>query len=149
MTYNITPNTTIKIIETSGTIQNISQINKVELSNSSNFTHSIILYPYETRAFKTQLYVRLFDNSDLPVEIRVAPFNIVGGLTSGTSSSTHISSDSAFEEMLDEIFGSDTSTSSSQVDSVSGDGGTVDIDGEIFNVISDDDFNSMLDDIGI
>ena len=147
MNYIITPNTTTKLNETSGTIQNISQSNKIEISNSADFTHNIILYPYETRAFNIQLYARLFDNNDLPVEIRVVPFTVGGGVTSGSSTETKVATDDEFNELLDEIFGTDTSVTSS--DTISGDGGTVDINGTTYNVISDADFNSLLDDLGI
>ena len=71
MIYTILPNTTTKLNETSGTIQNISQSNKIEISNSADFSHNIILYPYETRAFNIQLYARLFDNNDLPLKFEL------------------------------------------------------------------------------
>lgn len=147
MKYIIMPNTTIKINETSGTIQNVSQINKIEISDGAAFTHNVILFPYETRAFNVQLYARLFDNNDLPVEIRVVPFTVGGGVTSGTSTAVKVATDDEFNDMLDEIFATDTSVTSS--DSISGSGGTVDINGTTYHVISDDDFNSMLDDIGL
>ena len=146
MIYTIFPNTTTKINEISGTIQNTSQINKIEISNSADFTHNVILYPYETRAFNIQLYARLFDNNDLPVEIRVVPFNLGGSISniSTETSITRIATDEEFISMLDDIFGGG-STITEDPDS----GGTVNINGQIYNVISDSDFNSMLDDLGL
>lgn len=111
MKYSIKPNVVTKINETSGTIQNVDAINKVELSNSSDFTHGILLYPHQKISFAVQLYARLLDNADLPVELRIVPFTVDGG--AGSS------------------------------------GGTVNLDDGEHNVISDNDFNSMLDDLGI
>ena len=113
MKYSIKPNVVTKINETSGTIQNADTINKVELSNSSDFTHSILLYPHQKISFAVQLYARLLDNTDLPVELRVVPFTVDGGGSGGSS------------------------------------GGTVNLDDGEHTVISDSDFNSMLDDLGI
>lgn len=118
MIYSVQPNQVTKINETSGTIQNTDQIGKIELSNNENFTHSILLYPYQKISFNVQLYARLFNNNDFPVELRTVPFAAVdGGGSVGGSGSLE--------------------------------GSTVIIDGEEHHVITSDDFNSMLDDLGL
>ena len=105
MTYKIIPFATTKISETSGTIQNTDQINKVELSDSEQFTNNIILYPLQKYTFQNQIYARLFDNDNLPVELRVIPILLDsgGGGSSGGSTDGSIATDEEFNEMLDDI----------------------------------------------
>ena len=135
MTYLIKPNETVAISETSGTIQNTDQINKIELSDSTEFTNNIILYPLQKFTFQNQLYARLFDNDNLPVELRVIPLQFdSGGGTSGDGDYT-IATNTEFDEMLDEVLPTVTSGETSGDDS-----------GE---VATDDEFNEMLDDIGL
>lgn len=145
MIYKIIADTVTKISETSGTIQNISQADKVELSDSNTFTNSFILYPLQTYTFTKQIYAKLFDSGGLPVELRVV--NFVGGISSSSSTSTvpsGVATDEQFNSMLDEILSGKASE-----DTISGEGGTVNINGEIHHVVSNNDFNSMLDDLGI
>ena len=105
MQYLITPNEVTAINETSGTIQNIDQINKVELSESAEFTNNIILYPSQAYNFQNQLYVRLFDSGDLPVELRVIPIQLDsgGGSSGGGDTDSGIATDDEFNKMLDDI----------------------------------------------
>lgn len=146
MTYTIAPNTITKINETSGVIQNTNQIEKIELSSNADFTDSFILYPLQTFTFTRQIYAKLFDSGGLPAELRVSNFiSISGGNSSSSTTPSGIATDAEFETMLDEVLSgnnSDTATTPSN-------GGTVTINGEVHNVISDKDFNSMLDDVGL
>ena len=144
MRYLITPNEVTAINETSGTIQNIDQINKVELSESTEFTNNIILYPSQAYNFQNQLYARLFDSGDLPVELRVIPIQLDsgGGSSGGGAGDYTIASDTEFANMLDEILPTIEGGSSGGDDSQSGD----DTDS---GIATDDEFNKMLDDIGL
>lgn len=147
MNYTIKPNSSTKIEETSGTIQNTDQINKVELSASENFESSIILYPLNNYFFSGSLYVRLLDNDGLPVEVRVVTFiNSANNSASNASVPSGVATDSEFENMLDEVL---SGNGSSSYESISGAGGTVTVDGVEKNVVSDNNFNSMLDDLGL
>ena len=141
MIYEIVPNEITKISETSGTIQNVSQINKVELSADTSFASNIILYPLQQISFDRQLYARLFDNKDLSVELRVVGFQVGAGTGGGTSSTDipgNVASNSEFNEMIDEIFPPAKGEEIlSDNDSITGD------------IASDDEFNSMLDDLGL
>lgn len=170
MNYLIRPNQTTKINEKTGTIQNTDQIGKIELSNSENFTHTILIYPYQKMAFnKIQLYARLFDNKDFPIELRVIPVIFDGGTISGgeTEEGLKVITDEDFENMVNDVFNGNTVNDpdtdenfASSIDNIlagntdpspstSSEGGTVNIDGNEYNVASDADFNSMLDDLGL
>ena len=135
-----------KINESSGVIQNTDAINKVELSSNQDFTDSFILYPLQTYTFTKQIYARLFDSGGLPVELRIADFISIGGGNNSTSTTpSDVATDAEFNAMLDEVLNGNNSGSSS---SISGAGGTATINGVVHNVISDNDFNSILDDLG-
>ena len=144
MNYLIKTNEVVQIAETSGTIQNIDQINKVELSESAEFTNNIILYPLQKCTFQTQLYARLFDSGNLPVELRVIPIQLdSGGGTSGGGSGDYtIATDAEFTDMLDEVLPTIEGGSSGGDDSPSG-------DNTDSGIATDDEFNEMLDDIGL
>ena len=144
MTYLIKTNEVVKISETSGTIQNADQINKVELSDTENFTNNIILYPLQKLTFQNQLYARLFDNADLPVELRVISIQLDsgGGSSGGGSGDYAIATDAEFEDMLDEVLPTIEGGSSGGDDSPSG-------DNTDSGIATDDEFNEMLDDIGL
>lgn len=142
MTYIISQDAITKISETSGTIQNTSQIEKVELSEREDFQNSIILYPMQSYTYSKQIYAKLFDSGGLSAELRVVNF-IAGGGSSSTVPSD-IATDDEFNSMLDEILNGNASE-----DTISGAGGTATVNGTVHNVISDNDFNSMLDDLGI
>ena len=104
MIYLLKSDKVTKISETSGTIQNTDQINKVEISETETFENNIILYPLQKVTFQNQIYARLFDNKDLPVEIRVIPVQLNSG--GGGNSSTvgnDIATDDEFDEMLNDV----------------------------------------------
>lgn len=142
MVYQIKINEILKITETSGTIQNTSQINKVELSDTENFTDNIILYPLQKLTFQNQLYARLFDNTDLPVELRVIPIQLGGGGSSGGGGSLPtgetIATNAEFKEMLDEVLpmGDDKPTPEPTPPAINGE------------IATDAEFDEMLNDIG-
>ena len=125
MNYLIGANEVVKISETSGTIQNADQINKVELSDTENFTNNIILYPLQKLTFQNQLYARLFDNADLPVELRVIPIQLDsgGGSSGGGSGDYAIATDAEFKDMLDEVLPTVTSGEDTDPADDEGEGG--------------------------
>ena len=140
MNYLIKTNEVVKISETSGTIQNADQINKVELSDTENFTNNIILYPLQKLTFQNQLYARLFDNADLPVELRVISIQLDsgGGSSGGGSGDYAIATDAEFKDMLDEVLptGDDTPTPTPAPTPINGE------------IATDAEFDEMLNDIG-
>ena len=169
-TYIVRPNQVLKLKDTQGTLKNIDYINSVELSNSSTFQKVFVLRPHRHVTFGTQLWARLHDNSSLPVELHVIFGNSSNDSsdTDSTVATSSIATDAEFLTMIDDVFSGntagdpDTDTSfagdiddifagngDDPPDTVSTESGTVNIDGEEYNVISDADFNSMLDDLGI
>lgn len=138
MNYLIKANEVTKITETSGTLQNISQLNAVELSESAEFTNNIILYPLQKVSFQTQLYARLSGGAVLPVELRVIPIQLDGGGSSGggdTPSGT-IATNAEFEEMLDEVL-------------PTVEGGDITPTVPSGAVATDEEFDDLLDDLGL
>ena len=171
MKYIVKPDEVVKFNETSGTLQNVDSINCVELSNTVDFENSVLLHPHRHVSFGIQLYARLYDNRDLPVELRVIPAIFNGGtIISGgdDDEDSPVATDAEFDAMLDDVFSgktiNDPDTDETFADSVdvilagnsdtnpstvSGAGGTVNIGGKSYNVASDDAFNSMLDELGL
>ncbi len=74
MKYLITDTGIIRISEASGVIQNTSQIDSIELSDSENFTDGFILYPLDIIKFTKQLYIRGYGKIEQPIELNVADF---------------------------------------------------------------------------
>lgn len=170
MKYIVKPDEIVKFKETSGTLQNVDYINCVELSNTADFENCVLLHPHRHVTFGIQLYARLYDNSDLPVELRVLPVILNGNtVTSGDDDEdSRIATDAEFENMIDDVFSGNAindpdtdETFANSIDDIfagnedetpstsAGDGGTVEVGGKTYNVASDDDFNSMLDNIGL
>ena len=84
-----------QISETTGTIQNASRSNLVEISNSSVKGSGILLEPYEKFTYSnTTLYARCVEGGG--AEIRVVPFFFDLG---GTSTATD-SLDAAVDEII-------------------------------------------------
>lgn len=87
----------IKIDETSGTVQNESNINTIEMSQSNEPNSGILIYPLQKHSFNdSDIYLRCVDGA---ARARVVPFkvdekgggsgNIVNGtLILGSASST-------------------------------------------------------------
>lgn len=73
-----------KIDETSGTIQNTSKINVVEVSDTNEKGSGIMLYPLDRFTFSKSLYARCVDGGG--AEVRVVPFEVdaQGGGVSST-----------------------------------------------------------------
>ena len=139
MNYLIKQGEVVQITETSGTIQNADQINKVELSESAEFTNNIILYPLQKYTFQDQIYARLFDSGNLPVELRVIPIQFdPGGGSSGGSGDYTIATDAEFADMLDEVLptGDDKPTPTPEPTPINGE------------IATDAEFDEMLNDIG-
>ena len=65
-----------QISETTGTIQNTSHINTVEMSNSTVEGSGILIYPLQTKSFNNKtIYLRCYENGG--AEVRVIPFEVV------------------------------------------------------------------------
>lgn len=89
MNYIVTTKTFTRISETSGTIQNTSRINAVEISNQAVKNTGVLLSPQEMFSFSdTTLYARCVEGGG--AEIRVVPFLINFGVTQGGSSSEEL-----------------------------------------------------------
>ena len=103
MRYNVTSEFT-KISETSGTIQNVSNVYPVEVSDKAEAGSGILLYPLNRFSFnEALLYVRCIDSGG-HAEILVTPFVVdmgVGVISGGASSGTQSFNDSTD---VDDIF---------------------------------------------
>lgn len=102
-----------KITGTSGTIQNTSKINVVEISDTNEKDSGIMLYPLEKFTFSKSLYARCVDGAG--AEVRVVPFIVDGGgiiITGGGGSSgsqtvpeDQIATDEDIDSLIDDVFG--------------------------------------------
>lgn len=90
MRYNVTSEF-VKISETSGTIQNVSNVYPVEVSDKAEAGSGILLYPLNRFSFnEALLFVRCIDSNG-HAEILVTPFVVdmgVGVISGGASSGT-------------------------------------------------------------
>ena len=81
-----------QISETTGTIQNTSHINTVEMSNSTVEGSGILIYPLQTKSYSNKtIYLRCYENGG--AEVRVIPFEV--GAEGGDISL----SDNAFQDI--------------------------------------------------
>ena len=71
MRYTLTNNFT-QISET-GTLQNVSPANNIEISDTTHVGTGIILGPYDYKSFDTTIYARCAIPNQI-AEIRVVPF---------------------------------------------------------------------------
>lgn len=110
MKYIITDTAVIRLSERAGTIQNVSGVNSVELSDSADFTNCVVLFPLNRLSFNTPLYVRAYGKLEQAIEINVVPFALDGG-TGGSSSSpqtvddSFVATDDEAADYFDSIFG--------------------------------------------
>lgn len=88
MNYNVTSDFT-KLSETSGTIQNISYVHTLEISNSNSKNSGFLLFPLNKVSFNGAVYVRCTDEGGR-ADIRVVNFiaDSSGGASSATDTST-------------------------------------------------------------
>lgn len=101
MNYIVTTKTFTRISETSGTIQNTSRINAVEISNQAVKNTGVLLSPQEMFSFSdTTLYARCVEGGG--AEIRVVPFLINFGVTQGGSSSEELPVDTQADKIIDD-----------------------------------------------
>ena len=168
MKYIVKSDEIVKFNETSGTLQNVDSINCVELSNTADFESSVLLHPHRHVTFGIQLYARLYDNSDLPVELRVLPVILNDSTVTSGEEESRVATNAEFESMIDDVFSgktiNDPDTDENFANSIDaifagnddpspytgpGEGGSVKVDSKTYNVASDDAFNSMLDDLGL
>lgn len=78
----------VQINETSGTVQNASKINIVEVSDSTVKGSGIMLYPMDRFTFSTSIYARCIESGG--AEVRVVPFEagVQGGGGDGSGTGT-------------------------------------------------------------
>lgn len=101
MNYIVTTKTFTRISETSGTIQNASRINAVEISNQAVANTGVLLSPQEMFSFSdTTLYARCVEGGG--AEIRIVPFLINFGVTQGGSSSEELPVDTQADNIIDD-----------------------------------------------
>lgn len=103
----------VQINETSGTVQNASKINIVEVSDSTVKGSGIMLYPMDRFTFSTSIYARCIESGG--AEVRVVPFIVDGGgiiITGGggSSSSQIVPEDQRatsedIDSLIDDVFG--------------------------------------------
>lgn len=109
MIYDLTQTFT-QIAETTGTIQNTSNITTLEMSTSNTPDTGILIYPLEKVSYTNQtIYLRSVDGAR--ARARVIPFEIVaGGGGANTSSDQpddnnhNIADDAEISDLLDNIF---------------------------------------------
>lgn len=91
MLYQLTKNFT-QISETTGTIQNTSQIYTLEMSQSNSNDSGIFIYPLQSKSFSNKtIYLRCVDGAG--AEARVIPFEV------GTGGGDISLSDNAFQDI--------------------------------------------------
>ena len=110
MKYIITDTAVIRLSERAGTLQNISGVNSVEISDRADFINCFVLYPLNKLTFDTPLYVRAYGKLEHAVELNVVPFALDGGTGSGSSSGAtvddeDVTTDDEADEYFDSIFG--------------------------------------------
>ena len=106
MIYNVTGEF-VKITETSGTIQNTSNIYTVEISDKAEVNSGIFLYPLNKFSFADKTFFARCIDANAQAEIRVSPFTVdMGGSGSsgGTSTPVNIATDEQVNDILDDIF---------------------------------------------
>lgn len=145
MKYVITDTSVIWLNESSGVIQNISATEQIELSDSADFTDSVILYPLNQCQFSTRLYIRGVGKLEQPIEILVAPFAQGSSSGGGTQSvdDGSVATDNEADEYFDSIFGGDSGNSNS-----SGNTQTVDDDAVATDDEADEYFDSIFGGLG-
>lgn len=99
-----------KITETSGTIQNTSKINVVEVSDTNEKGSGIMLYPLDRFTFSKSIYARCVDGGG--AEVRVVTFadSSSSGSGGGSSSSQtvpedQVATDEDIGALIDDVFG--------------------------------------------
>lgn len=104
MNYQITSEFT-KLNESSGTIQNISYVHTLEISNSNSKNSGFLLFPLNKVSFNGAVYVRCTDEGGR-ADIRVVNFiaDSSGGASSATNTPTPMT-----EEELNDIFSNNDS----------------------------------------
>lgn len=79
MKYVITDTAIIQLSETAGTLQNVSGVNSVEISDSADFVNCLVVYPLDKITFDKALYVRAYGKLEYAAELNVMPSTDGGG----------------------------------------------------------------------
>lgn len=96
MKYVITDTSVVKLNETAGTIQNCGN-SAIRISNSADFTNSLLLYPQNKSTFNEEMYITAYDEDIQPIEVNVVPFFFV---SSGNADAV---SSEDFEEVTQDL----------------------------------------------
>ena len=92
----------IRINESSGTIQNTSQIYTLEVSTVATANSGLLVYPLKSFPFRgSPVYLRCVDRNGV-IDVNVAPFTF--GTSGGISSSGDTSYQTFDEQDLNDIF---------------------------------------------
>ena len=103
-----------------GTVENINRTATAELSDSAGTGGGIHLRPGEKFVFNSQLYAR----SNYP-GMKLALVASAGGSGGGVDPED-IATDDEVEDLIDDVYGNDTSEAGAGEDTVSGDGADLD-----------------------
>lgn len=116
----------IDIAETSGTIQNDSAV-VVEITNKKEANTGIRLYPQESKSFDPMpKYARAIGGKG-PGVLHVVDFmETVPDGDSGEVDPDQIATDEEFNEMMDDVFGPETTNAGAAEGNASGDGADLD-----------------------
>lgn len=106
MRYVLTDTSIVRLNESAGLVQNTCATESVEVSNSADFTDSVILYPLNQLQFSAPLYVRGVGSVNQPIVILVAPFvQSSGGGGTQSVDEGDVATDSEANDYFDSIFG--------------------------------------------
>ena len=104
--------TFIKIDETSGTVQNESNINTIEMSQSIEPNSGILIYPLQKHSFNdSDIYLRCVDGAararvvSFKVDAKGGEDNVAGFVIAGESYA--VASHVEISNLLDDIFGTE------------------------------------------
>lgn len=96
------------ISETTGTVQNASRINTVEISNTTVKGSGVLLPPLKKASFNDQtLYARCSNGAGAEIIVLPLAIGSGGGGSGGDIPSSSIATDEQIIQILDDLFGED------------------------------------------
>ena len=102
MKYNVTGDFTL-INASGGTVQNLSSVQPIEISNSNAQGSGVLVKPFESISFSGNIYVRCPAGNS--AEIRIVPFN-----AATASSSSSDSTSGGYDDTTQDIWNDATSS---------------------------------------
>lgn len=96
----------VRIEDVSGTIQNVSNVYTVEVSDRAVENSGVLIFPLNQLAFCGQLFMRCTDGF---AEVRVVPFGQGGGISAVTldGETYNVATASDISDMLNSVFEED------------------------------------------